>query len=208
MAQATTRLRRADRRADLAPHRRGHSGRAPVRPGARPLCPRGSSEVGSTISTSKSRSCLSHSAPSSGLAGSPWAVRQASTAGRRTASRGAAARRRGQPDAAGRDDAAGLVAALPDPPAAPPPRQPPGAPRAGHAARRMRNEPTSASSPSASGSAHWYSASASAWIATGSSCSSARRPWPEMWSACVCVSSTRTDLASRARPPRGRARTA
>ncbi len=37
-----------------------------------------------------------------------------------------------------------------------------------------------------------YSGSAAGWIETGRPCSSASRPWPETWSACVCVSSTRT----------------
>ena len=43
--------------------------------------------------------------------------------------------------------------------------------------------------------------SASAWIETGTPCSSASRPWPETWSACVCVSSTRTMRTPRRRPP-------
>ena len=30
------------------------------------------------------------------------------------------------------------------------------------------------------------------WMLTGTSCSSARRPCPETWSACVCVSTVRT----------------
>src|SRR5205085_9117507 len=37
-----------------------------------------------------------------------------------------------------------------------------------------------------------YSGSARGWIATGTPCSSANRPWPETWSAWVCVSSTRS----------------
>ena len=34
--------------------------------------------------------------------------------------------------------------------------------------------------------------SAAGWMLTGTSCSSASRPWPETWSACVCVSIVRT----------------
>ena len=55
----------------------------------------------------------------------------------------------------------------------------------------ISTEPTRTTSPSSTGS-NGYSGSASGWIETGTPCSSARRPCPETWSACVCVSSTRT----------------
>ena len=42
-----------------------------------------------------------------------------------------------------------------------------------------------------------YSASAAGWIETGMPCSSASRPWPERWSACVCVSIDAHDLDAR-----------
>ena len=51
--------------------------------------------------------------------------------------------------------------------------------------------PTASSSPSSSGSCG-YSTPAAGWMLTGTPCSSARRPCPETWSACVCVSSVRT----------------
>ena len=56
---------------------------------------------------------------------------------------------------------------------------------------RMVSSPTAIASPSASGS-NGYSGSPFAWIATRAPCSKAKRPWPERWSAWVCVSSTRT----------------
>ena len=45
-----------------------------------------------------------------------------------------------------------------------------------------------------------YSASAAGWIETGTPCSSASRPCPERWSACVCVSTCADDLDAA---PRG-----
>ena len=51
--------------------------------------------------------------------------------------------------------------------------------------------PSSSSTPSSSASCG-YAASAAPWIDTGMPCSSASRPWPERWSACVCVSIVRT----------------
>ena len=57
------------------------------------------------------------------------------------------------------------------------------------AERRSRRRPPAASCG--------YSASAAGWMLTGRSCSSASRPWPERWSACVCVSTTRTRRTPR-----------
>ena len=57
--------------------------------------------------------------------------------------------------------------------------------------QRRTTSPTAISSPSSSGSCG-YSASAGGWTLTGMPCSSASRPCPETWSACVCVSTTRT----------------
>ena len=71
--------------------------------------------------------------------------------------------------------------------------------------QRTRSEPAATSSPSASGS--WSNAaSAAACTETGIPCSSASRPWPETWSACVWVSSTRRSARRSAPPRRGTAR--
>ena len=56
---------------------------------------------------------------------------------------------------------------------------------------RMGTDPTSMVWPSSSGS-NGNLGSARGWTETGTPCSSASRPCPETWSACVWVSSTRT----------------
>ena len=53
--------------------------------------------------------------------------------------------------------------------------------------QRRTTSPSAISSPSSIGSCG-YSAPATGWMLTGMPCSSASRPWPETWSACVCVS--------------------
>ena len=75
--------------------------------------------------------------------------------------------------------------------------------------RAARPAPSSISTPSSSGSCS-YSASAAGWIEIGTACSSASRPWPERWSACVCVSTVRTirRRAVAASPAPARSRTA
>ena len=62
--------------------------------------------------------------------------------------------------------------------------------------QRRRMSPSAMSVPSGIGS-FGYSASAAGWMLTGIPCSSASRPCPERWSACVCVSIARTMRTSR-----------
>ena len=61
---------------------------------------------------------------------------------------------------------------------------------------RRTTSPSTTSAPSSNGSCS-YDTSAAGWIEIGTPCSSARRPWPERWSACVCVSIVRTIRTSR-----------
>ena len=61
--------------------------------------------------------------------------------------------------------------------------------------QRRTMSPSAISSPSSSGSCG-YSAPAAGWMLMGIPCSSASRPWPDRWSACVCVSMTRTMCTS------------